>query len=123
MYKRQLLVLAAFAGIRFAADAVHRQRQGFVGLLGNRAERHGAGGEAFDDGSHRLDLFERNRLVRLLDFEHPAQRSELPVLPVDQFRVFLEGGKTVLPHGVLQLGDGLRIEEMVLAADVYKRQA
>ena len=111
-----LLVLAALAGVRFAANAVHRQRQRFVRFLGNGAERHGAGGETLDDGSHRLDLFDRNRLVRLLDFQHPAQRGELPVLPVDQFRVFLERGEVILLHRVLHLGDGLRIEKMVLAA-------
>ena len=37
-------------------------------------------------------------------------------LVVDQLRVFLEGLEALLPDGVLQLADGQRIEQMILAA-------
>jgi hypothetical protein len=54
-------ILAALAGVRLAADAVHRDRQRGVRLGGDRAERHRAGGEALDDLLGRLDLVERHR--------------------------------------------------------------
>src|SRR5678815_2315360 len=41
--------LAAFAGVRLAADAVHRNGKRGVGLARDRAERHGAGREAPHD--------------------------------------------------------------------------
>ena len=43
------LVLAALAGVGFAADAVHGDGQRLVGFLADGAEGHGAGGEALDD--------------------------------------------------------------------------
>ena len=58
--------LAAFAGVRLAADAVHRDGERGVRLARNRAERHGAGREALDDVLRRLDLLERHRLAAVL---------------------------------------------------------
>ena len=58
--------LAALAGVRLAADAVHRDRQRGVRLARDRAEGHGAGGEALDDFARRLDLVERNWLPAVL---------------------------------------------------------
>ena len=55
-------VLAALAGVRLAAEAVHRDRQRLVRLARDRAERHRAGGEALDDLLGGLDLVERDRL-------------------------------------------------------------
>ena len=63
---RQRLVairlLAALAGVRLAADAVHGDGERGVRLARDRAERHRAGGEALDDLLGRLDLVERHRL-------------------------------------------------------------
>src|SRR5207253_7873982 len=42
-------VFAAFAGVGFAADAVHGDGQIFMGFLGDGAETHRAGDEALDD--------------------------------------------------------------------------
>ena len=53
-------LLAALAGVRLAADAVHRDRQRGVRLAADRAEAHRAGGEALDDLGGRLDLVERD---------------------------------------------------------------
>ena len=72
-------------------------------LLGNRAEGHGAGGEALDDLDGRLDFFERDRLVRRFDVQQAAQGGKLALLLVDEVGVFLEGLRALLPHGVLQL--------------------
>ena len=68
-------VLAAFAGVALAADAVHRDGQRGVRLGRDRAERHRAGGEALDDLLGRLDFVDRNRLGRIdLELEQAAQR-------------------------------------------------
>ena len=54
-------VLPALAGVRLAAEAVHRDRERLVRLARDRAERHRAGREALDDLARRLDLVERDR--------------------------------------------------------------
>ena len=54
-------VLAALAGVGLGADAVHRDGEGLVGLVRDRAVGHGAGGEALDDLADRLDLVDRDR--------------------------------------------------------------
>ena len=51
-----LRLLAALAGVRLAADGVHGERQGLVRFLRDRAEGHGAGGEALHDLLRGLDL-------------------------------------------------------------------
>ena len=80
--------LAAFAGVRLAADAVHGDGERRVRLARDRAERHGAGGEALDDLARRLDLLERNRLAAVflgvLDAEQAADRQQLLGLVVEQ---------------------------------------
>ena len=71
---------AAFAGVRLAADPVHGDRERGVRLARDRAERHGAGGEALDDVLGRLDLVELHGLALLvvggLDPEQAAQRQQ-----------------------------------------------
>jgi hypothetical protein len=54
-------VLAALAGVRLAADAVHRNSQGLVRFLADGAIGHGPGREPLDDRLDRLHLFQRNR--------------------------------------------------------------
>ncbi len=81
-------VLAAFAGVRLAADAVHRHRERRVRLGRDRAEAHRAGREALDDLFGRLDVLERDRHVRELELEQPAKRQHPLRLIVDERRVF-----------------------------------
>ena len=52
------LVFAAFTGIALSAEAVHRDGEGGVGFVGDRAEGHGAGGESF------IDVFGRFHFVK-----------------------------------------------------------
>ena len=67
-----LLVFAALAGIRLAADAVHGDRQRLVRFLADRAERHRAGGEALDDLLAGSTSSMRNRrLSAALNFIRP----------------------------------------------------
>jgi hypothetical protein len=65
---RQVTVgfLAAFTGVRLAADAIHRDGQGGVGLARDRAVRHGAGGETLDDLLGGFDLLERHRRAAVI---------------------------------------------------------
>src|SRR5574341_2046430 len=56
------LVLAALAGVGLAADAVHGNGEGFVGLPADGAERHGAGLEPLDDFGGRLDFLDGDRV-------------------------------------------------------------
>src|SRR3954462_12767630 len=44
-----LRIFAAFAGVRFATDAVHGDRERLVSLGRKRTERHAGGGEALAD--------------------------------------------------------------------------
>ena len=55
-------VLAAFAGVRRAAEPVERDRDRLVRLRGQRPVGHGAAGEAAHDRLGRLDLVEQQRL-------------------------------------------------------------
>jgi hypothetical protein len=55
-----------------------------------------------------------SRLV--LELQQAAQGAEILVLIVDQVGVLLERGGIVGPHRVLQLADGERIEQVILAA-------
>ncbi len=54
-------VLAALAGVGLAAQPVHRDRQGLVRLLRDRAVGHRTGREPPDDRLDRLDLVEGHR--------------------------------------------------------------
>ncbi len=110
-------IFAAFAGVALAAEPVHRDREGFVRFLADRAERHGPGVEPLDDLARRLDLFDRNRGRRELEVEQAAQIRPALALVVDELREFGIGLGVVRPAGVLQLIDGLRIPVMVFALD------
>ena len=110
-----LRILAALAGIRPAAEAVHRDRQRLVRFAADRAVRHRAGREPLQDRLDRLDLVDRHRAAGRLQAEQPAQRRAVLVLLVDQPRVLLEDGVLAGAGRVLQLEHRLRIEEVVLA--------
>lgn len=120
-------VLSPFAGVGLAAEAVHGDREGFVGLRGDGAVGHGAGGEALDDVGDRFDLFDRDRLPdSVLEAQEPAQGHELLGLIIDLVRVLLEDLVGTGLRGVLEFEDGLGVEEvrfalaapLVLAADL-----
>ncbi|OIQ83878.1 hypothetical protein GALL_343050 [mine drainage metagenome] len=108
-------ILAAFAGVGLAADAVHGYRQHGMRLGRNRSERHGAGSEARHNRLGRFHFIQRHRSARRLDLEQAAQGQMAAALVVDQLGVFLVG---VIPAGtrrVLQLGDGVRRPHVLFA--------
>ena len=67
--REAFVVLASFASVALAADAVHRDGQRLVSIRRDRAVAHRTGAEAFDDLGRRLDVFERNRCKAGLDLE------------------------------------------------------
>jgi len=77
-------VLAPFAGVGTAADAVHGDGQRLVGLLADGAVGHGAGLEALHDLFDRFNLVDGNRYDRLAELQQAAQGVELGILLVDQ---------------------------------------
>ncbi|MNU94222.1 hypothetical protein D3C71_841800 [compost metagenome] len=111
-------VLAAFAGVGLAADAVHGHGQHGVGFGRDRTQRHGAGGEALDDVLGRLDVVQRNGARRIeTELEQAAQGHVATALVVDDLRVFLVRAVVVGARSVLQLGDGIRRPHVLFAAD------
>ena len=102
-------VFTALARVALAADAVHGHGQSGVRFGGDRAQRHRAGGETFDDFGRRLDLLQRDGFGRVdLELEQAAQRHVALALVVDDLRVFLVGAEVVGTGGVLQLGNRIR---------------
>ena len=108
-------ILAALAGVRLAAEPVHRDGEVLVRLAADRAERHGAGLEALHDLGRRLDLVERDRRAGL-EAQQPADGAQPPALVVGERRVLLEHLVAARAHRVLQLRDGVRVVHVVLAA-------
>ena len=102
------LVFAAFAGVRFAADAIHGDRQRLVRFLADRAEGHRAGREALHDFGGGFDLVERHGRAVRLEIEHAAQHQQIAILLIHDVREFPEALEFRLPHGVLQLAHGRR---------------
>ena len=98
-------LLAALAGVRTPADAVHRNRQRGVRLGRDRAERHGAGRKAPDDLLGLLDLLKRNGLTLRREFQQPAQRHQPALLGVDQLGILFIRGEALAADRMLQLGD------------------
>ena len=96
-------------------------------LAGDGAVAHRAGLEALHDDRDRFDLLDGNRRGGL-KLQQAAQRVDILELRVHQRAVFLEGLVIRVADGLLELVDGLRVEEMnlavrtplILAADVER---
>ena len=121
---RQRLVavrfLAAFAGVRLAADPVHGDGERGVGLARDRAIGHGAGREPLDDVLGRFDLLDRDRFAavvfRRFDAEQAADGQMVRRLVVDdpgEMPVFLDG---IAAYRVLQGGDRCGVPDVIFAA-------
>src|SRR5439155_27062059 len=108
-------ILAALAGVRLAAEAVHRDRERLVRFLTDRSIRHRSRGESLHEALDRFDFVDRDRLRGRLQLEQPAERRVLAILIVHQLRVLLEDGVLAASRRMLQLEDGVWIEQVVLA--------
>mmetsp|Transcript_15725 Transcript_15725/g.37201 ORF Transcript_15725/g.37201 Transcript_15725/m.37201 type:complete len:830 (-) Transcript_15725:1712-4201(-) len=71
-----LLVLAALARVRLAAEAVHGDGERLVRLARQRAERHAARAELAHHLLHRLDLVEGDGLAVRLDVDEVTEDGE-----------------------------------------------
>src|SRR5947208_6322906 len=112
-----LAVLAALAGIRLPADAVHRHREGGVRFDRDRTVRHCAGRKTLYYLGCGLDLLDRNRLHAIdTEFEQTAEGHVAPRLVVDDRGVFLVRLGGVLPRRMLQLRDRVGRPHMLFAA-------
>jgi hypothetical protein len=76
-------IFAAFAGVGFSADAVHRDGERLVGFLRDGAVGHRAGFEAGEDFFDGLDFVDRDG-VGGLEVEHAAERAVVLALLVDE---------------------------------------
>src|SRR5262249_52447649 len=112
--------LAAFAGVRLAADPVHRDRKRGVRLARDRAERHRAGGETPDDVLRRFDLVERHGLalvlLGILDAEQAADGQKPLRLFIQDLGVGPITVVRIAAHRVLQQRYRLRGPGVILAA-------
>ena len=108
-------VLTTLARVRLAADPVHGDGQRLVRLLRDGAVRHGAGREPLHDLARRLDLVERDGWAHALaQREQAAQRRQARRLVVDELRVLLVDVVALGPRRVLELEDGVGVEQVVL---------
>ena len=108
-------VLAALAGVRLAADFVHRFGERGVRLDGDAAEAHGAGGEALDNARGRLDLVHADADgVRVVDLELAANGAVAVGLGVQRGELLVRVAAVGL-RGELERGDGARIVDVLLA--------
>ena len=108
-------ILAAFAGVRLPAEAVHGDGQRLVRLLADRPIRHRAGGETLHDRLDRIHFVDRDGRPRRFQTEQAAQGRAMLVLHVDGARVFLEDLVLATARRVLELVDRFGIEKVILA--------
>ena len=110
-------ILAAFAGVGLAADAVHGDGEALVRFFGNGTETHRAGGEPFDDFLLRLHLGQRNRPAGrvLVEVQQSPQRGVAGALLVGVPGESPIGVFVILARRHLQVGDGFRIPHVRVA--------
>ena len=84
-------------------------------FFADRAVGHRAALEALHNFFDRFNLFDGNRVFRPSEFEQAAERAQVLRLVVHQFGVFLEDLEAARATGELELVDGLRVEQVILA--------
>ncbi len=109
-------VLAALAGVGFAAQPVHGQGQALVGLLGDGPVAHGAGVETADDALDRLHLLERHGPAGAGDEVEQVAQKDCPARRVQGGAELAEELVAALAHGTLQQVDDLGRQDVLLAS-------
>ena len=110
-------ILTALAGVGTAVQTVHGDGHALVCLFADGAIRHGAGVKAADDVERGLDLVECHRSAAAgIKVEQVAQ-AHGPAGAVQAGAVLLKGVVAVLTAGGLQQVDGLRVDQVILAAE------
>src|SRR5262249_34938277 len=108
-------VLAAFAGVALAADAVHGDGERLVRFRADRTERHRARRESLEQGFHGLDFIDRHWRGGALLFGQTTPGGHAFALIVHEFRVLAEDLLLAGARGVLELEDRVGVEEVVFA--------
>ena len=98
-------IFTAFTAVALAADAIHGNRQGFVGLFADGAIGHGTGFKSSHDGLGRFDLIQGNGGCRCFELKQAPDQSLPVILFIDQFRKRLPGRCIPGAYGLLQFGD------------------
>ena len=106
-------ILAALAGIRLGADAVHGDVEGAMRLGRQRAQRHAGGHEALADLGDRFDLVDGDRGGRRLEGQQVADGDGRALL--HGLGIALEGLVGFRGHGRLQQMDEAGLPGMGLA--------
>ena len=107
-------IFAALAGVGLAAQTVHGDGQGLMGLLGDGSIAHRAGLEPLHDGLDRFHLFDGDG-ARRLEVEESSQCGPMLELLIDRLGIVLEGLEISVAHRFLQLVHRIGIEQVVLA--------
>ena len=109
-------VFAAFAGIGFAANAIHGDGEAFVRFFGNRTEAHGAGGEAAHDFFFAFHFVESDFAASgFVELQQTAQRGTARTFFVGLFRKPPISFFVVAARRHLQIGDGFGIPHVRVA--------
>ena len=66
-------IFAAFAGVGFCPDPVHRHVQRFMCLGAQSTQRHAGCHKPFPDGGNAFHLFQRDRFAQRFDIQQIAQ--------------------------------------------------
>ena len=116
----------AFPCIGTAAQAVHGQGNGLMGLPGQGTVAHGTGLETADDLFDRFHLVKIDRISRRNKFQQAPQGVRMCRV-IDQGSVLTEFVIVSGPDGLLQKDDDLRTVEVILfagaASQVMEAQA
>ena len=108
--------LTALTGVGLAAQTVHGNGQSLVGLLGNRAVRHGTGLKTLHDGIHALDLINRDAAVFIEVKVNEASQVDGLFFLVQHMAVLFENLIISGPCRLLKQMDGTRIVKMLFLA-------
>ncbi len=108
--------LPTLAGVRFAADAVHRHRQRLVRLEADRTVAHRPGGEPLHDFLDRLHLIDRHRRA-LPEPQQSPQGCLIGTALILVRREAPERRAVALSDGALEVGDRLRVPHVLFAAE------
>ena len=110
-------VLAALARVGASVQAIHGDGHALVRLFADGAVRHGAGVKATDDVERGLHLVERNRRAAAgIKVEQVAQ-AHGTAGAVQTSAVLLKGVVAAPTAGGLEQVDGLRVDQVILAAE------
>ena len=104
---------SALAGVRLAAESVHRDRERFMRLLRNGTVAHGAALEAAYDAVDALDLVKRHGRLGVVEIEQSAHADGIHLLG-QHLAVFLVSVVIIEARRGLQRVNCLRVVEVLL---------